>query len=143
MKNLILAMFLLIATTTIAQNNLFNNISTTAQYDEYWSVYDQDKDGLYTIDDKRFVCKFELEFLATGEGYSIAAVVSEGNKIGHVVKRMDVVELHDVTIGYPYESVSRHKYQKNGFVAIGDYVFFLNNIFFFDMVIYVNITIIF
>ena len=47
MKKTILVATLLLSALTFAQNSLFNNISTTDIYQEYYGVYDQDKDGFY------------------------------------------------------------------------------------------------
>ncbi len=128
MKKLFLGLLLFVVCGATAQNNLFSNISTTDQYDEYWSVWDEDGDGLYVIRERRFVVKFELKYLATGEGYSYAAVVDEGDKIGHVVDGGNAVTGYDQCKGYPFESVMRHQYEKHGLVAFGDYVFILDNV---------------
>ncbi len=128
MKKIILSVVLFVTTITFSQNNLFSTISTTAQYDEYWGAYDQDGDGVYKISNKRFIVKFKLKFLPSGEGYSIKAVVDEGKSKGHVVQSDDMVEGYARCSGYPYESITRHKYEKHGFVAIGDYVFYVDNV---------------
>ncbi len=122
-----LAVVLLITTVTIAQNNLFSNISTTDQYTEYRSVVDNDNDGVYEIRDRQFVVKFKLKTLSTGEGYSISAIVDKGSAKGKT-STIDVVEGNFSCKGYPYESVIRDKSKKDGIVAIGDYVFFLKGI---------------
>lgn len=128
MKNLILALLVLVTTTATAQKSLFDNISTTDSYDEYWSVWDEDGDGLYVVREQRFIVKFEIKKLATGEAYSYAAVVSEGDKIGHIVDGGNAVSGYDHCKGYPYESVMRHQYEKHGLVSIGDYVFILSKV---------------
>lgn len=128
MKKLLLGILVLATTAVNAQNSLFDNISTTDQYEEYWSVWDEDGDGLYVIRERRFVVKFELKYLATGEGYSYVAVVDEGDKIGHVVDGGNAVTGYDFCKGYPYESVMRHQYEKHGLVSIGDYVFVLDKV---------------
>jgi len=125
MKKIILAVVLLITTVTIAQNNLFSNISTTDQYTEYRSVVDNDNDGVYEIRDRQFVVKFKLKTLSTGEGYSISAIVDKGSAKGKT-STIDVVEGNFTCIGYPYESVI--KSNKDGIVAIGDYIFFLKGV---------------
>ncbi|WP_452218540.1 hypothetical protein [Lacinutrix undariae] len=128
MKKIIVSVvLLLVATISQAQNSLFNNISTTEQYQEYWSVYDEN--GEYTATKKRFLVTFQTEYLATGEGYKIEAVIeSEGVNKGNVQHRYDATDNYYLASGYPYESILKHKYLKNGFVSMGDYVFLLSGI---------------
>lgn len=128
MKKRILGIALFITTMVSAQGSLFENISTTDSYDEYWAVYDEDGDGFYKTGEQRFIVKFEVKKLATGEGYSYAAIVTEKGKIGHVVDGGNAVTGYDFCKGYPYESVMRHQYEKHGLVSIGDYVFILSNV---------------
>jgi len=111
----------------MGQNSLFKSISTTNQYTGYRSVLDSDNDGVYEIRNRQFVVKFKLETLTTGEGYSISAIVDKGSNKGKE-STIDVVEGSFTCKGYPYESVIRHKSNKEGIVAIGDYVFFLKGI---------------
>ncbi len=129
MKKLILGVTLLVilATAATAQNSLFTNISTTDQYTGYRSVVDSDNDGVYEIKDRQFVVKFKLKTLTTGEGYSVSAIVDKGDSKGKT-STIDVVEGNYTCKGYPYESVIRAMYNKEGIVAIGDYVFFLKGI---------------
>ena len=127
MKKLMLGVALLVSTVTIAQNSLFSNISTTNQYTGYRSVVDSDNDGVYEIRDRQFVVKFALKTLTTGEGYSVTAIVDKGNSKGKE-STLDVVEGSFTCKGYPYESVIRHQSNKEGIVAIGDYIFFLKGI---------------
>ncbi len=122
-----IAAILLISAITTAQKSLFENISTTDQYTEYRAVVDTDKDGVYEIGDRQFVVKFELKTLSTGEGYSITAIVDKGDKKGKT-STIDVVEGNFTCKGYPYESVIRSTSNKDGIVAIGDYVFFLKGV---------------
>ena len=122
-----LGVALLVSTVTIAQNGLFSNISTTDQYTGYRSVVDSDKDGVYEIRDRQFVVKFKLKTLSTGEGYSVSAIVDKGNSKGKE-STLDVIEGNYTCKGYPYESVIKAMYNKEGVVAIGDYVFFLKGI---------------
>ncbi len=127
MKKLMLGVALLVSTATIAQKSLFSNISTTDQYTGYRSVIDSDNDGVYEINSRQYVVKFKLETLTTGEGYSISAVVDKGDSKGKE-STLDVVEGSFTCKGYPYESIIRHKSNKEGIVAIGDYIFFLKGI---------------
>lgn len=127
MKKLILALLVLVTTGVTAQKSLFDNISTTDSYDEYWDVQSREG-GTCLIRKKRFIVKFETEYLPSGEGIAISAVVSEGDNIGHVVEGGNVVSNYNICKGYPYESILSHKYNKDGFVAIGDYVFVINGI---------------
>jgi len=127
MKKIMLGVALLVSTATIAQNGLFSNISTTDQYTGYRSVVDNDNDGVYEIRDRQYVVKFKLKTLTTGEGYSVSAVVDKGDSKGKE-STLDVVEGSFTCKGYPYESIIRHKSNKEGIVAIGDYIFFLKGI---------------
>ncbi|WP_452230008.1 hypothetical protein [Lacinutrix sp. MEBiC02404] len=130
MKKTILAVaLLLVAIITQAQNSLFTNISTTDQYQEYWTVYDENGDGVYTVTDKRFPVSFQTEYLATGEGYKIEVVIEEeGNNKGNVQHRYNAIDNYYLASGYPYETILKHKYKKDGFVSIGDYVILLAGI---------------
>ncbi|WP_055434641.1 hypothetical protein [Lacinutrix algicola] len=129
MKKTILAVLLLVTTVTIAQNNLFSNISTTAKYTEYLTAYDEKGDGVYKITDKRFPVSFQTEYLSTGEGYKIEVVIEEeGNNKGNVQHRYNAIDNYYLASGYPYESVLKHKYKKDGFVSIGNYVILLGGI---------------
>ncbi|PHR71363.1 MAG: hypothetical protein COA67_06565 [Lutibacter sp.] len=129
MKKIILSVVLLfVATITQAQNSLFNNISTTDQYDEYWSIQDPDGDGNYLIKEKRFIVKFETKFLPTGEGYALSVTVDEGSSKGHGMFNPDAVERDYLCSGYPYESFLKDKRERSAFVAIGDYIFIIRNI---------------
>ena len=127
MKKIILAVALFTATITVAQNSLFNNVSTTDQYTGYRSVVDTDNDGVYVIGNRQYVVKFKLKTLSTGEGYGLSAIVDKGDKKG-TISTVDVVEGNFTCAGYPYESVIRSTSNKEGIVAIGDYVFFLKGV---------------
>jgi hypothetical protein len=127
MKKIILAVALFVATITVAQNSLFNNVSTTDQYTGYRSVVDTDNDGVYVIGNRQYVVKFKLKTLSTGEGYGLSAIVDKGDKKG-TTSTVDVVEGNFTCAGYPYESVIRSTSNKEGIVAIGDYVFFLKGV---------------
>lgn len=127
MKKIILAVALFVATITVAQNSLFNNISTTDKYTGYRSVVDTDNDGVYEIGNRQYVVKFKLKTLPTGEGYGLSAIVDKGDKKG-TTSTVDVVEGNFNCSGYPYESVIIATYNKDGIVAIGDYVFFLKGV---------------
>ena len=123
MKNIILTILLFVATITVAQNSLFKNISTTDQYTEYYSVRDKDGDGIYEIKERRFIVKFKTDYLATGEGYKIEAIVDEGKSKGFLVKSLDATQKGVDCIGYPYESLLSDS--DISYVAIDDYVFLL------------------
>jgi hypothetical protein len=127
MKKLSIVIALLIATVTTAQKSLFESISTTDQYTGYRSVVDTNNDGVYEIGNRQFVVKFKLKTLSTGEGYSLSARVDKGDKKGKT-SRVDVVEGNFTCTGYPYESVIRSNSNKEGIIAIGDYVFFLKGV---------------
>ncbi len=121
------AVVLLMTTVTIAQNNLFSNISTTDQYHRYFSVQDHNNDGIYEIKDRDLIVKFKTKTLVTGEGYRLEAVIDQGNEKGKVLKKMDALG-YSTCVGYPYESYIKHRPTKTGFVAIGDYAFLLYEI---------------
>jgi len=128
MKKIILALAFLVTTVTIAQNSLFNSISEDDQYQEYLKVWDEDGDGFYKISDKRYVTKFKKEYLPTGEGYKISSTVVEGEKKGKDIMSLNAADRYYTCSGYPYETVIKHKYDKDGVVAIGDYIFVLSSI---------------
>ena len=127
MKKIMIVALLLISAITTAQKSLFESISTTDQYTEYGTVVDTDNDGVYEIGDRQYVMKFKLKTLTTGEGYSITATIDKGDKKGKKTT-IDVVEGNFTCKGYPYESVIRYKSNKDGIVAIGDYIFFLKGV---------------
>lgn len=125
MKTKLTLAFLFITTIIVAQNNLFSNISTTDQYQRFFSVQDDDGDGIYKIQDRDLIVKFNVEALATGEGYRIESIIDAGNSKGDVLKKMDAVNGYATCAGYPYESFIRHRPTKQAFIAIGDYIFLL------------------
>ena len=129
MKKIILAIVLLVTTVTIAQNNLFSNISTTEQYTEYLTAYDEKGDGVYKVTDKRFPVSFKTAYLATGEGYLIEVIIEEeGKNKGNAQHRYNAIDNYYLASGYPYESILKHKYKKDGFISIGNYVILLGGI---------------
>ena len=128
MKKTILAIALLVTTVTIAQNNLFSNISTTDHYQEYKSLTDPDGDGLYDITERGSVVKFKLEHLPTGEGYAISAISDLGRNKGDYINGGNAVGGNYQCVGYPFESYIKSKKSNAAIVAIGNYVFQLKNI---------------
>ncbi|EDM44462.1 hypothetical protein SCB49_05515 [unidentified eubacterium SCB49] len=128
MKNTIVVIALLVTTITIAQNNLFSNISTTDHYQEYKSVIDADGDGVYDIADRGSVVKFKLKHLQTGEGYAISAIADQGRNKGDYINGGNAVDANYQCVGYPFESYIKDKSSNNALVAIGDYVFYIKNI---------------
>jgi hypothetical protein len=126
MKILILGALLFLTTVTIAQNNLFDNISTTHQYSEYSSIKQTGRGGAYIIENKYSIVKFHKEFLSTGEGYKIKIIVdNEGKHKGSERYLLDATTEGIVCVGQPYESVLTISKQYKSFVAIDDYVFVL------------------
>lgn len=128
MKQIIIAFTFMVTVVTVAQNSLFDNISITDQYQEYFSVYDEDGDGIYKIANKRYLVKFYPEYLPTGEGYKLKVIVDEGNDKDDQQHYQNAVEGYYSCEGYPYETTMKHKYDKEGFVAIDDYIFLIDNI---------------
>jgi hypothetical protein len=127
MKNLILGMLLFLATAATAQKSLFENISTTDQYEYYSSVWDEENDGTYAIKDAG-VATFETKTLPTGEGYSIKASAKRKDQDDYRLKYTDAVEQHYTCVGYPYESLIKDKREKTAIVAIGEYVFIVRDV---------------
>ena len=123
MKKIIFVITIFITTITFAQKNLFSNVSTTDQYQRFFSVQDKDGDGVYEIKDRDLIVKFNLKTLASGEGYRIEAVIDAGSSKGKTLKKMDAVNGYSTCAGYPFESYIRNRPSKSAFVAIGDYVF--------------------
>lgn len=128
MKKTILAIALLVTTVTIAQNNLFNNISTTDYYQEYKSLVDTDGDGVYDITDRGSVVKFNLKHLPTGEGYAISGISELGNNKGDLIMSSNAVADNFECAGYPFESYIKYTKNNDALVAITNYVFFIKNI---------------
>lgn len=126
MKKIIILAALFISTITTAQNNLFDNISTTHQYSEYSSVKESGSNGSYIINNKYAIVKFHKEYLPTGEGYKINIIVdNEGEHKGSSRYLLDATTEGVVCNGQPYESVLTISREYKSFVAIGDYVFVL------------------
>lgn len=126
MKKIIVALsFLITATSAMAQNSLFSNISTTQQYQRFYSVVDEDKDGVYVVKSPDLKVRFNVDKIATGEGYRIESIVDEGNEKDKKIKMMDALNGYSTCFGYPYESHMRDRTNDNAFVAIDDYVFVL------------------
>ncbi|MEP5341404.1 MAG: hypothetical protein ABJL44_04985 [Algibacter sp.] len=122
----VLLFVLSITSTIIAQNNLFDNISTTDQYTEYSSVQSAGEDGNYIIKNKYAIVKFHKEYLPTGEGYKIKIIVdNEGKYKGKTRFLLDVTTEEFACKGQPYESFLINSKQYKSFVAIDDYVFVL------------------
>jgi hypothetical protein len=131
MRKLLLGVALLTSTITIAQNSLFSNVSTTDTYEKYVTVYDKDGDGIYekiSNFGKPSLVKFYTEYLSTGEGYKLKIVGQEGDNRDKVIHTSDAVEGDYLCSGYPYEAILVHKYSKDGYVSIGDYIFFISGI---------------
>lgn len=125
-KIFLIVITLFVSKITIAQNNLFDNISTTHQYSEYSSIEESGGDGNYTIKNKYAIVKFHKEFLPTGEGYKIKVIVDhEGEHKGKARFLLDVTTEGYVCTGQPYESILTISKQHTSFVAIDDYVFVL------------------
>ena len=126
MRTIIILVALFISTIVIAQNNLFDNISTTDQYTEYSSVTASGVNGDYIIKNKYAIVKFHKEYLPTGEGYEVKIIVDhEGEHKGKTRFLLDATTEGIVCNGQPYESVLTISKQYKSFVAIGDYVFVL------------------
>lgn len=126
MKKIILVLTLLLTGVTYAQNNLFDNISTTHQYSEYSSVKEIGSGGKYTIKNKYAIVKFQKQYLPTGEGYQIKIIVdNEGKHKGKTRFLLDATTEGIVCKGQPYESALTVSKNYKSFVAIDDYVFVL------------------
>ena len=133
MKKTILFITLFITAITVAQNSLFDNISTTDQYEQYVIVQDDDGDGVYErtgnySGSKPTLVKFEKKHLSTGEGFQLKIVIASGKRIGEVLHNSNAVDGYYLCSGYPFETSIKHKYDKDGYVSIGDYVFLLKGI---------------
>ena len=128
MKQTLFLILVLCGTFVIsnAQNNLFSNISTTDEYHRFSLVQDTDGDGVYEISKRDLAVKFNLQYLPTGEGYSCKAVIEKGESTGKTLKSMNALQGYATCVGYPYESVMRDRTNKEGLIAIGDYVFIVN-----------------
>ncbi len=129
MKRIILAVVLLIAAATQAQNSLFDNISENDVYNLYLKV-SKAGNGTYKAEEKGTSVKFKKEYLPTGEGYKFSTILQEGPKKGETEMTIDLSDKKLTCTGYPYESVisgedwGYHYY----YVSIGDYVFSLDGV---------------
>ncbi|UMB59487.1 hypothetical protein MHL31_10395 [Lutibacter sp. A80] len=129
MKQLILAVVLLITTATQAQKSFFENISEEDTYNLYLKV-SKKGDGTYKAEEKGNSVKFKKEYLPTGEGYKFSTILQEGSKKGETEMTVDISDEKIECTGYPYESVisgedwGYHYY----YVSIGDYVFSLDGV---------------
>ena len=74
MKQLILAVVLLITTATQAQNSLFDNISETDVYNVYLKV-SKTGNGTYKAEQRGTPVKFKKEYLQTREGYKFSTIL--------------------------------------------------------------------
>ena len=128
MKNIFIAIVLLFTTITNAQKSLFSNISTTDYYQEYKSLVDTDKDGVYDITDRGSVVKFNLKHLPTGEGYAISGISELGNNKGDIIMSSNAVDDNFQCAGYPFESYIKYNKNNDGLVAIDNYVFYIKSI---------------
>ena len=129
MKQLILAVVLLITTATQAQNSLFDNISETDVYNVYLKV-SKTGNGAYKAEQRGTPVKFKKEYLPTGEGYKFSTILQEGPKKGETAFTIDISDEKLTCTGYPYESVisgddGGYRYY---YVSIGDYFFSLEGV---------------
>ena len=87
MKNLILVAAIFVTTITFSQKSLFSNISTTNQYQRFFSVQDKNGDGIYEIKDRDLIVKFNIKSLTTKEEYRLEALIDTGSSKGKVLKK--------------------------------------------------------
>jgi hypothetical protein len=127
-KTIILLAFALITNFSVsAQKSLYEALEAHgegAQYQEYWSVSKSETAGKYKIDGKRYVVTSEIKKLPSGTpvGFSLTKVED-----GKRWRGANVISDYERGIGYPH-IVTRHKYEKNGYVVIGDYILELNKV---------------
>lgn len=129
MKQLILAIVLLITTGTQAQKSLFENISEEDTYNLYTKV-SKNGNGTYKAEKKASAVKFKKEYLPTGEGYKFSTILQEGVKKGETEMTIDLTEKKLTCTGYPYESVISGEDWGYRFyyVSVDDYVFALDGV---------------
>ena len=129
MKQLILAVVLLITTGTQAQNSFFDNISETDVYNVYIKM-SKAGNGTYKAEERGTPVKFKKEYLPTGEGYKFSTILQEGPKKGETGSSVDISEKKIECTGYPYESVISEEDwgYRYYYVSIGDYVFSLKGV---------------
>ena len=123
-KQIILAVVLLITTITQAQNSFFNNISEENQYNTY-TLFSESEIGYFKSKTKNDAVKFKIDYLPTGEGYKLTAIIDEGVDKGDVFVTSDVSSKGNSCVGYPYES---HVYGQYSYISIDDYVFVLGGL---------------
>ena len=124
MKQLFLAVVLLITTGLQAQNSLFDNISEEDQYNVY-RMFTESEKGFFKSKTRVSPIKFKKEYLPTGEGYKITAISDAGTDIGDVFVTSDVSSKGNSCVGYPFES---HIHGKYSYVSIDNYVFILGGL---------------
>jgi hypothetical protein len=88
------------------------------------SVCKSETAGKYKIDGKRYIVTAKIEKLPSGTpvGFSLTKVED-----GKRWRGSNVVSDYERGIGYPH-IVTRHKYDKDGYVVIGDYIIELDKI---------------
>ncbi|SDR75551.1 hypothetical protein SAMN05216503_0765 [Polaribacter sp. KT25b] len=129
MKQIILAIVLLVATVTQAQKSFFDNISEDDIYNVYIKM-SKAGNGTYKAEERGTPVKFKKEYLPTGEGYKFSTILQEGPKKGETDFTVDISDKKIECKGYPYESVISgedwgYRYY---YVSIGDYVFSLKGV---------------
>lgn len=129
MKQLILAVALLITTLTQAQKSFFDNLSEKDVYNVYVKM-SKAGNGTYKAEEKGTSVKFKKEYLPTGEGYKFSTILQEGPKKGETGSTVDISDKKIECKGYPYESVISEEDwgYRYYYVSIGDYVFSLKGV---------------
>ncbi|WP_405562326.1 hypothetical protein [Polaribacter sp. Asnod6-C07] len=129
MKQLILAIVVLITAATQAQKSFFDNISEKDTYNIYSGIT-ENGDGTFKATKKLKAVKFKKEYLSTGEGYKFSTILQEGQKKGETDVTVDISDKKIDCKGYPYESVISQEdwgYYYY-YVSIDDYVFCLKGV---------------
>ncbi|MDW7695125.1 hypothetical protein R9C00_28955 [Flammeovirgaceae bacterium SG7u.111] len=127
-KTIILFVLLLAASFSVsAQIGMYEALEAHgegAKYQEYWSVGKSEETGKYHIDGKRYVLTAEIKRLPSGVPVGFSLIKVEDGKSW---RGADVMTDYERAIGYPH-IVTRHKYNKDGYAVVGDYIFSLDGI---------------
>ena len=124
---IVFVLAILASLTASAQVGMYEALEAhgeDAQYQEYWSVVKGDKEGTQTIGGKRYVLTAKIKKLASGTpvGFELTKVED-----GKRWRGANVISDYERGIGFPH-IVTRHKYDRDGYAVIGDYIFLLDGV---------------
>ncbi|XOV67310.1 MAG: hypothetical protein ACFHU9_16970 [Fluviicola sp.] len=120
---------LLGAQTTYAQEGFFQTLSKhgeDANYKEYYSLYDPEKDGTYEISSKRYEMTIRPKRIEGGlDKIGFESETSETKASPYAA---DVIVWDDSLIGFPHTYMIYNQESEGAYVFIEDYIFKLEEI---------------